>query len=183
MTNLIHIAAVDVENIIPFIIVIGVIISKIIKAAAGAKKSLTNPDSRPDEKEPAYRAAPNELKNFLETLTGIPQEIKAPPVTAPPLPVQQVTKPKAQKRVKRAPQQTVTKVTTPPPVATKEKYHPHTKSANFQWGNGGTQKKENLVSPSEIANDLVSRKSLAKAILLKEILGPPVALREIEIMG
>ena len=177
MTIPIHIAAVDVENIIPFIIVIGIIISKIIKAAAGAKKSLTNPNQPPDEKESAYRAAPNELRNFLETLTGVPQEIKAPPVTTPPLPVQQVSKPKAPKHIKRAPQQTVAKSTTPPPVATKEKYHPHTKSANFAWGNG-IQKKETLVSPAGIANDLVSRKSLAKAILLKEILDPPIALRE-----
>lgn len=178
MTFLFHIAAVDVENIIPFIIVIGVIISKIIKAAADAKKNLTNPASQSDEKEPAYRAAPNELRNFLETLTGIPQEIKAPPATVPPLPVQQATPTKPPKRVKRTPQQAVAKVeVAPPPVATKEKYHHHTKSADFNW-NSNAQNKKILVSPAEIANDLISRNSLAKAILLKEILGAPIALRE-----
>ena len=177
MTFLFHIAAVDVENIIPFIIVIGVIISKIIKAATGAKKNLTNPASQSDEKEPAYRAAPNELRNFLETLTGIPQETKAPTVTVPPLPVQQVAPPKAPKRVQRVQQQTVAKVESAPPVATKEKYRHHTKSANFNWGND-TKNKQALASPAEVANELISRKSLAKAILLKEILGPPIALRE-----
>lgn len=184
MTNLFHIATIDIENIIPFIIVVGVIISKIVKGAAGAKKLISNPKQPGQKREPAYNAAPSELKNFLETLAGVPQETKETATVAPPAPPRQVARQRqvkkytTAKKIKRAPIQKITVPAVPvhEPVAEKKKYHQHTKSASFKW-NTGTQK-NSLVSPAEIANELVSRNSLAKAILLKEILGPPIALRD-----
>ncbi|MCK5528977.1 MAG: hypothetical protein KAI74_04795 [Kiritimatiellae bacterium] len=185
MTNLFHIAAIDIENIIPVIIVVGVIISKIVKGAAGAKKMITNQKTPANKREPAYNAAPSELKNFLATLAGVPQEAKETAAATPPAPPRQVahhkytTKQTAPKKIKRAPLQEVTVPTVPTstPVAEKKKYHQHTKSSSFQWNTGS--QKTSLVSPAEIANELISRRSLAKAILLKEILGPPIALREV----
>ncbi len=175
------IATINIENIIPVIIVFGVIISKIMQGIASMKKVNPAQNDKSAEKDPEYRAAPNELRNFLETLTGMPQEIKAPTVAAPPLPPQQAVKTKRTthyKRDKSPLPPVVTQTATPvKPVKKKTEYHNHTKSANFHWNNGMRQK-QILISPAEIANDLISRKSLAKAILLKEILDKPVALRE-----
>jgi hypothetical protein len=180
MTTLIHIAAINIDNIIPVIIVFGVIISKIIKAVSGTTQGKPGRTIQSDEKEPAYNAAPSELRNFLETLTGVQLETEKPP----PAPIPPQLPPKQQIRTKQFTQPPKRiKKTAPPAVTTpvtqitaEKKYHPHTKSANFKW-NFGDEDKNKLITPIEVANDLISRKNLAKAIILKEILGPPVALK------
>lgn len=180
MTFLFHIATANLDNVIPFIIIIGVIISKIIKATSGIKNIKPHQNPQADDQKSEYRAAPNELRNFLESLAGIPQEIKTPKVVAPPLPTkqpQQAVQQKTTKQIKHIPQQPTAKIQTITPVAKDEKYHKQTTSTKFKWIENNKDSQA-LVSPIDVAGELISRKSLAKAIILKEILSPPVALRK-----
>ena len=158
------------EDIIPVVVILGVLISKIVKASRKAKQG--DGDIEPDE-PPKRPAAPDELRKFLETITGTATEPAAP--VRPPAP-------RAVPVVKAIPAPPPAPVISAPPEArrTPGKRHAHGAPVQrqYDWNQRPTKRKTLLVEPLAIGKDLVDRKTLAKAVVLREILGPPLGLQE-----
>ena len=192
-----HIAAGD-GGIVWFIFIVAVIISKIIKASKESSKSKSQPVSSGSSSKP-YAAPEEELQKFLASLTGQTQSAP-PPVPAPPKrvaspPAQPTQRPAAPVPVMKTPQvrrqpARAKPVAPPPPPLRGQRRTPVAASKprpavvrHDQKPHGAYDEEcgvcldEGIVKREDLILDLKGSHSLKKAIVLREVLGPPIALR------
>ena len=158
------------------IVIVGSIIAQIIKAKKNAAAS--PPKRQPGAKSGDFTASGDELRNFLESIGGgatKPQQTRQPQ----PIPVRPTALPPS-----LPPQVTIKHRPSPAETALKHRQvegtirKPHTQKP--------TPPTENIVeslstTPNVVAQlikqDLQNMNAARKAIVLREILGPPIALR------
>ncbi len=168
MQPMIHMAG-GFEDIIPVVVIFGVLISKVVRASRKAKKGGVDLEPESSAKRPPRS---DELRKFLETITGtavapepaqlrpMPREIPVAAVApAPPPPPVVVLQPEAS------------------PILSKSHIHGAPMQREYDWDHRPSNETVLLVEPLAIGKDLVDRKGLAKAIVLSEILGPPLGLQ------
>ncbi len=162
-------AGLDLETIVIGLIIFGSIIGKIKKASntnarnqKGATGQSGAPSSTPSKSTTEVQT---ELENFLRTLVGGNAPVTAPP----PMPTAiKQTPPPRKKPLAPPPPQKSAGTLTP-----KNIIDDHTCEATMELK---TLKREPEFAKS-ISTDLRKNISLRKAIVLREILNPPVALR------
>ncbi|MCK5850673.1 MAG: hypothetical protein KAH23_07125 [Kiritimatiellae bacterium] len=151
----------DLFGIFVFLAIVAVNIIKFVKKGSNAEQP-RNIQGSPQESQQ------DELKAFLESLSGVQQPAPAAiPTPPPPPPVRpkQVTVARH-----KTPAATPQAVTTPVVLTTKPAPRSDVivkKTANIQ---------PNIIR-NTIGADLTKNTSLRKAIVLREILGPPLALQ------
>ncbi len=151
------------DDLIPVIIIITVIITRIMKAAREAKPLVPpapgdRPRSTPRPQPQAQPSQPaDELREFLEALSGVRQERPEPP--PPPVQVQRPTA-----RDRRQPP--------PPPRAAQRIQRAHQASPII------VEACELTPARQELNKHIEDSRSLRGAWILREVLGPPVALRQ-----
>ena len=166
------IAAGSGDNYIFVLVVLATIIAQIVKAVRKASpRTPASAGPRPADPTPDRApAAPNdELQQFLQSLTGV-----APPKPAPvPPPVAQVVAP----------------VTPPPPPpalkvlepVAPEPFMPPADAGGMHNHDPYKKAKASAGKPrlerDDIVKDIEHPGSLKKAIILREVLGPPLAFR------
>ena len=169
MQPMIHMAG-GFEDIIPVVVIFGVLISKVVRASRKGKKGEVELEPESSAKRPA---GTDELRKFLETITGTAAapEAPAPRPVARPVPVASVAP---------APPPPPVVVAAREPVLEPAKTHTHGAPVlrEYDWDHRPSNENVLLVEPLAIGKDLVDRKSLAKAVVLREILGPPLGLQE-----
>ncbi len=176
-----------IDDLIPVVIILTVIISRIIKAATQGKPLAPPPpaDRMRPTPQPPVRQPEEELREFLQALSGVAQTRSEPlPSPPPPVPAQ---RPVAHKRFQAPPKpsratQPAKPVRTarpaPQPAPT-----PARKPAPF-WNQPAPAPRPVIVeacelnpSRAELNKHLEDARSLRGAWILREVLGPPVALR------
>ncbi len=176
------------DDLIPFVVILTVIITRIMKAAKQGKPLPPPPADRTRPTPQAPTTQPGEdLRQFLQALSGAAQTSSEPP--PPPVPTQAIRvtaqpqrkspppPPRRQKRfAKRGkPAQAAQSAPQPPPTPSSRKRH----------GKQEPPKPRPIVveacklSPLRVAlnEHLADKQSLRGAWLLREVLGPPVGLR------
>ncbi|OGV70633.1 MAG: hypothetical protein A2283_09795 [Lentisphaerae bacterium RIFOXYA12_FULL_48_11] len=178
-------------DIFPIIIIIVAIIAQIIKAAKGTKPTITQPDQR--QSDGGYTASEDELKKFLETLSGNIPEVHTsqppalpPPIPRsepPPIPAVRTSRPVAVKKAKETGRETSTYemlAHEPEPAHFSPSLVPLTAAevANIKKADTSVfLHRGTHPFMTKISGEIRGRESLKKAILLREILGPCLALR------
>lgn len=178
-------------DIFPIIIIIVAIIAQIIKAAKGQKPTITQSDQR--QGDGGYSASEDELKKFLESLSGnISNTDRAqppplpPPVhrmEPPPIPAARTNKPVIVNKPKEVlrdlptyemlahePEQAPVAQHVLPLTAAEVANIKKAETAVFL--HRGTHPLK-----TKISREIRGKESIRKAILLREILGPCLALR------
>ena len=142
----------DLFGVVVFIVIVAVNIIKFVKKGS-------RPERPKDLSGSQQESSQDELRSFLESLSGVqqpkPQYVTPTPPAPPPAPVQ-VASAKKTVHTSRPPAKPVKRVATIVDTTTEN----HT----------------NIIR-NAVGNDLVSKKSLRKAIILREIIGPPLALQ------
>jgi hypothetical protein len=178
-------------DIFPIIIIIVAIIAQIIKAAKGQKPTITQPGHGQDTG--GYNASEDELKKFLESLSGnIPDAntTKPPPLPAPvpkaeppPLRTMQARRSVAVKNIqKEAAKELQTYemlVSTREPAPASLQVSPLATPAVAKVAKVATSVLVHKRHPlrTMICGEIRGKESLRKAILLRDVLGPCIALR------
>ena len=202
-----HIAKAGVDGLFWLVVIVVTIIAQIVKASKRGSTGSGPPPPRPGtEGDGGYTAPQDELRAFLESLTGAPKK----PATPPPPPMQAVparaaapaaprpvmrtpeakTAPKPKRRVTRtAAAAAAARQLAPVPPAPRPQPRPRqpvaparpplpqlaTKAADA-YGRGtvigGTAK-----ARPGITTRLRGRRSVREAVILREILGEPLAMR------
>ena len=184
-----HLIASGGGDIFPVIIIIVAIIAQIIKAAKGTKPTIKPPDL--SQGEGGYTAAEDELKKFLESLSGNTSSadtVQPPPLPLPvsrsqasmvrpvPQPRQVIDTRQQQETIRQTPRRdvTVTERSTiqaaPPPVPSAAMLTTPAAPAIHIY------RKPHLLHET-IVREIRTKASVRKAILLREIIGPCIALR------
>jgi hypothetical protein len=181
--NLPHITSAGFDDLIPVVVIITVVIARIMKAAKQGKPLVppTPGDRpRPTPQTPANQPA-EELRDFLQALSGAAQTRSEPP-PPPPQPQAQAVRVTAQPRQKRfakraRPVQAAKPAPQPPPT-------PPQKPAPF-WNQPPPAPRPVIVEAcelnparEELNKHLEDATSLRGAWLLREVLGPPVGLKQ-----
>ena len=189
MLNNFHICRAGGDAIIPILIIAATIIAQLIKAGKRAAKG-SAPPSDSQGRRSTSSAPQDELKNFLESLVGNAPPAPAPPApppvpppqahAAPPSPpsrerLVQMDTPTAKLRAKpsrRAKPRPAHTPVTASRIAVKP--HPSTPTHDA-YAMGNTISASQL--RTELLADLSQVDSLRKAIVLREIIGPSLAMR------
>jgi hypothetical protein len=185
-----HYIAASGGDLFPLVIIVVAILAQIIKAAKGPKPTITQPGQQHAD-DGGFSAPQDELKKFLESLTGGTTTTAAeipPPVPQPapkPQPriikAQQPARPAVVSRSKTtAPAEMPYVIATPDTAVAVEAFQTIPEQAKCQARNLRPTlhtHKEAHHFRSLIACQLSNRDSLRNAILLREILGPCLALR------
>jgi len=165
MSNLFHIAAGGFDLFIWLIIIAATIIAQIVKAGRKVGGSVSPDTPRPRSVGPAPQ---DELRDFLQTLSRTeqpPQAIARPAAPPPPPPARArpvampIHAPRPEPRAMPLTPRRPARHTAAKPARTAPQRVPGSRSI-------------------QVARELGQKESLRKAILLREILGPPLALRE-----
>lgn len=189
MQNNLYIAG-TAEGLVTFLVIAGWIIVQIIKSSKRMSQSDDQPAQKPAE---AYTAPKEELKKFLETLTGggQPPPVKEAPSLPTPSPTH--TPPPIQHTRRASPAPPPRTTAQPSQAADAAIPHKapvrqdHFKRTETHVAHEPTEEYVTHESASEVyvkrirkslGNDLVGVDSLRKAVLLREVLGPPLALRD-----
>ena len=165
MQHLFHLAATDVESIFWIVVVVITVAVKAIKAAS--KKAARGNPAQPARATPAVpdrQTAATEIRDFIESLTrGQPAPIPPAPVAAPPAP-------KPRRKPAKPPRAKTSPAPQPPP---------HPAVTGMPVAETALVQKEAVTAfqPEMLVRELRAGPSVRKAILLKEILGPPIGLR------
>lgn len=184
MLNYCHIAAVSPEGVFWFVIIIISIVMQLLKAKRAAALS-SESDNKP-ESGPFSGSPVTELEEFMQSLSGRIEEAVSPqqsPPPPPPRPAQfqhqqgvPAARPAIRQQAKVARRAHSFEPQAPrkkPPAVTAviQKKEPLTKKQAI------TKLKQNELR-NNIGLDLIKTDGLRKAMLLREILGPPVGLRK-----
>lgn len=189
LTENISVAGIDPDLIIVAVIIVGSIIGQIMKAAKGgtpAKRQGAEPggENTPPATNRNVTDAQRELEEFLQSLAGVPKQQPASPPTPPP--IKKTTPAASQKRhtpppVKKPPLPQQRRKPAPAiqpqrPVLSQVKLQSSPVTADITTlGMGGSAKHSKL--RRLLNKDLQSSDSLRKAIVLREVFGPPLGLR------
>jgi len=158
-------------DLIWVVVIVGSIIAQIIKA----KKNAANPPPKSPQKtsgsaDGAFTASSNELKNFLESI-GV----------APPAPKPQQVAPQAILRAQPVHiSREVASAPPPPPLTAPVRIKHKQPPVKIQTGDeSNVERVEDAIPPLTriIKDELKNKDATRKAIILREILGPPIALR------
>lgn len=179
-------------DIIPLVIIVIAILAQIIKVAKGAKPGISKPGQQQSDGG-GYTAPEDELKKFLESLSGkipIPEINDAPPPLPLPVSQRQVRKIKTQESVSipvikevltvesaydiRESNKPVLASSPPPPPEV-----PQPAMASDRYDKPATVhiRRETSQFRADLVHELIKRESIRKAVVLREILGPCIALR------
>lgn len=162
------------QDLIPLVIIIVVVLAQIIKAAKGGSRPAPGQPGPSQQADDVFTAPQDELKKFLESLSGGMSQ--PPPEQPPPLP-------RKQSRVMRI------KQPAQPPVIETVSVEEVKTSPLQESPKAARQADMQIEAPPihvmpvtqnirpQIAYELISRQSIRKAIVLREILGPCLALR------
>ncbi len=173
------------DDLIPVIIIIAVIITRIVKASKQGRP--LTPPPPPGERPAREPQAPSpepadELRQFLEALSGVPQQRPSTPQSSPlQAGLRAVTQPPSPPPVNR----TALKIPPLMPAPPTPKVKPKPPRKRRHWEQEPPKPRPMVVeecdlSPLRKALDehLSDRQSLRGAWLLREVLGPPVGLRQ-----
>jgi hypothetical protein len=165
-------AGIDLQSIIFGLIIFGSIIGKIKKASSSGRENQKGAtgQSGPPSSTPSKSTSEvqTELEDFLKTLVGGNAPVTAPtPQAPPPMPAVIKQTPKNKPLAPPLPQKPVASRTS---TKTEEDY---TCDATMKLE---TLNRKSAFAKS-ISTDLRENMSVRKAIALREILGPPIALR------
>jgi hypothetical protein len=182
-----HIMTAGLDDLIPVVIIITVIIARIMKATKGAKPLVPPPPDSSGEREPS--ATGDELREFLEALSGTKPPRPTPPPAPPPVPQPQPvippqpqrpapapvharkwTRPRQGKRATAAPTPAPKPAPAPRPVRKPVAPRVARRPVTVEACELSTLRKA-------LDDHLSDRQSLRGAWLLREVLGPPVGLR------
>ncbi|MBL7077989.1 MAG: hypothetical protein ISS31_11030 [Kiritimatiellae bacterium] len=180
-----------IDDLIPVVIILTVVIARIMKAVKQGKPLVPPPPAtnrprprtplEPDAVQPA-----EELREFLAALSGAPQQRTEPPppppvqIQPPPTPAARPvsTPPRAHARKWKRPKQGHHAAAAAVPAPPKP-----TKPAPF-WNQPAPKPRPIIVEACELSpmrqelnKHLEDTRSLRGAWILREVLGPPVALR------
>ncbi|MDP6811354.1 MAG: hypothetical protein QGH31_11640 [Kiritimatiellia bacterium] len=187
-----HIVTAGIDDLIPVVIIISVIIARIMKAAKQGKPMMPPPPGdrpQPTPQTPANQPA-EELRDFLQALSGAAQTrsepAPPPPPPPPPVPVP-AQRPVAQKRFQAPPKPSRVRRRAKPVQAARQAPQPAPttpqKPAPF-WNQPPPAPRPVIVEAcelnparKELNKHLEDATSLRGAWLLREVLGPPVGLR------
>jgi len=174
-------------DIFPLIIIVVVIVAQLIKAVKGPKPTVTKPGSQPAE-DGTFVAPEDELKKFLESLSGGGSSSK--PEQPVPVPTQPRQKPREIRVIEPVKPVTIrTARVKEPDYAFEEPFVPEVaappplpvaaarQTAAFSEASPARITDKTPHIRSQIVGELTSRHSIRKAIVLREILGPCFALR------
>jgi hypothetical protein len=180
-------------DILPLVIIIVVVLAQVIKAAKGAKPAIIQPGRETPDGGGTQAEPADELKKFLESLTGgVAHPHTERQLPLPPVPRQQPRQIKVIEPVRvpvieparveedvfdiPTPDQPVAVTVVPPPLPAKP--------VQVTWQDARHGKPDPATLPDEtqylklqVVNELFERQSVRKAIILREILGPCFALR------
>lgn len=190
LVNSAPLAAIDIESIIIGLVIFGSIVGKIMKATKsdGSKQKGASARTRAPSASPSKRIsnAQSELEAFLSTLNNAaaPQKAQAAPPPPPPVPrpTERRQAPPRPPTVRRAKPQYI-KQTTLPKVHMQAPAEPdcderdHTDQEVSTDLHAYCESSGRSAFAESIGDDLINKQSIRKAIILREILGPPVALR------
>lgn len=217
MSDALNIVRADFEGVLPVLIFVGIVISQIVKAARGLKSGpQPRPMPPPDAAENLRRQASpeDEVRRFLESLSGQSAARPAPSAPAAPRPAQAVrpasalrTVSRPQPRPAQRPRAVAPPPAAPPPIPRKSpsspapSRRPSSTPPPPQTPRPATQA-EALAAPAwavslaadrsatssvydtvtrESIHPILKRTTLKDAVLLREIMGPPVALRNVSL--
>lgn len=178
-------------DLFPLVIIVVAVLAQIIKAAKGPKPTITQQGQQHTD-DGSYSAPQDELKKFLESLTGGTTTTAAeipPPLPQPvPKPQPRIVKPQQPARLPQvitssrtvtAPEVRPYEIAVPSTaVLSNEPEQPAYLPKNIAREKPTTHhRKEMHHFRSIMTSQLSNRDSLRNAILLREILGPCIALR------
>jgi len=176
MEEMIQIRA-GVEDWFPLLIIFSVIVTQILKASRAAKPR-PPPEGGAAERRPPrpLTDASDELREFFEQLSGG----KAPPSRPAPPPVPAAARPAAPAAARRPGRG---KPAEPPPVPAAPRAVPASAAGPGRpigiRRQAPRRRPRTEIAPrlEEIVGRLDDRRALARAMVLREVLGPPVGLR------
>lgn len=183
-----------IDDLIPVLVFLAIAIGQIMKARAKARQGGEDREQRPP---PSGSASPqDELQEFLRSLSGAPPPPAtpvpppAPPQIRPPRRVPAAAPPvRPQPRAwsptpvpNRPPPRTRTAAPPPVPTATRVVALPQAPDPDASAYATETKVRKSAVASRRqlriaLGKDLISRQSLRKAIVLKEIVGSPLGSR------
>jgi len=193
MTTL-PIAEAKFEGMFWLIVIVVTIVTQIIKASKRGAVPPPASEPGPDEDE-GYTAPDDELREFLESLAGAPPKPKPPaPRTAPPLvqprptvaPPPPPTPAPVQRRaasppVRRAPAPAPRRAARPQPIPTVTAAQKPTALPSAEIRTievRGSARPRVSVLGKALVSQLREGNALHRAVLMREILGDPIALRK-----